>query len=304
MINKISMISIIIPVKDRENVIGRAIDSVLNQKIKYGFEIIVVDDASIDNTVHNIIEFKNKHKEISLIKNKVSMGGAVARNIGAKQAKGNYIAFLDSDDEWLEDHLQSKIELIIAHNVQGAFGAFNIIRNKKIKELDFAEFKGNDIFHYILLEGGDARTSTFVFQRDAFMKIMFDDNLGKHQDWDLAIRFDKKFNMVFDTEKKVNMYVDGENRMSNKNNYAASTYFLTKHKSYFTNQALYNFKLNICLNAYRTEGVSDNFKKLMDELKHIGENSDVIHKRNYKLLNNSFSRMLLPFVFYLQRIFR
>src|SRR5690606_15584363 len=173
-----------------------------------------------------------------------------------------------------------------------------------LRVLNFAEFNNIDIATYIFEKGGDARTSTFVFQKDAFMQIMFDDDLGKHQDWDLAIRFDKKFKMVFDNQRNVNMYVDGGNRMSNKNNYNASEYFLSKHKEGLSNQALYNFKLNICFNAFKTEGNSANFKKKMDELRVLGMKSDVEHRQKYKLLQNPFSRVLLPLVFYLRRNFQ
>lgn len=297
-------IIVVIPAKNRENTIERAINSVFLQKGYFNIEIIVVDDASTDDTVLKVHELMQKHSDIFLIQNKQSVGGAAARNIGAKQAVGDYIAFLDSDDEWLENHLQKKIELIKTSNAEGAFGAFNIVRGTKLRVLNFAQFKNMDMAAYIFEKGGDARTSTFVFQKDAFMQVMFDDDLGKHQDWDLAIRFDKKFKMVFDDQRNVNMYVDGGNRMSNKNNYNASEYFLNKHKEGLSNQALYNFKLNICFNAFRTEGNSNNFKKGMNDLKALGMKSDVVHRKKYKLLSNPFYRVLLPLAFYLRRNFQ
>lgn len=296
-------ITVVIPVKNRENTIERAIKSVFAQKGNFSLEIIVVDDASTDNSVFKVQELIEQHPEISLIQNEQSVGGAAARNIGAKQGTGSYIAFLDSDDEWLENHLQKKIELIASNNAGGAFGAFNIMNGIKLRALNFAEFKEVNIGSYIFEKGGDARTSTFVFKKDAFMQIMFDDDLGKHQDWDLAIRFDQKFRMVFDNERNVNMYVDGGNRMSSKNNYNASDYFLNKHKEGLSNQALYNFKLNICFNAYRTEGNSDNYKKAMNDLKVLGMKPDVEHRRKYKILRNPFYRTLLPLMFYLRRNF-
>jgi|SRR5690554_2927300 len=294
------LISTVIPVKDRERTIERAINSVLSQQGNFEIEIIVVDDASTDNTVFKVRELIQKHTMVHLIQNEQSVGGAAARNIGAKQATGSYIAFLDSDDEWLENHLQKKIELIItSSNAKGAFGAFNIVSGTRLRVLSFPEFERVSVGSYIFERGGDARTSTFIFQRDAFMQVMFDDDLGKHQDWDLAIRFDKVFKLVFDNEQNVNMHVDGSNRMSNKNNYSASNYFLNKHSDILTSQALYNFKLNIYFNAFRTEGDSDNFRQGMSELEQLGKELDVKHTRKYKLLRNPLSKMLLPFMFYL-----
>lgn len=296
-------ITVVIPAKNRENTIERAVNSILVQKGNFNIEIIVVDDASTDKTVFKIQELKHNHPEIYLIENKKSVGGAAARNIGAKKATGSYIAFLDSDDEWLQNHLQKKIELIEVNNAGGAFGAFNIVSGNKLRALNFTEFKEMDIGTYIFEKSGDARTSTFVFKKDAFIEVMFDNDLGKHQDWDLAIRFDKKFRMVFDDERNVNMYVDGENRMSSKNNYNASDYFLNKHKEGLSNQALYNFKLNICFNAFRIEGNSDNFRKAMNDLKVLGIEPDVEHRRKHKILRNPFYRALLPLMFYLRRNF-
>lgn len=297
-------VTVIIPAKNRENTIERAINSVLLQKGDWDIELIVIDDASTDHTILKVKELIQQHSEISLIQNKQSVGGAAARNIGARQATGDYIAFLDSDDEWLENHLQKKIELIKVSNAAGAFGAFNIVRGTQLKTLNFAVFQNMDMASYIFEKGGDARTSTFVFQKDAFMQVMFDEDLGKHQDWDLAIRFDKKFKMVFDDQRNVNMYVDGGNRMSNKNNYSASDYFLSKHKTDLSNQALYNFKLNICFNAFRTEGNSNNFKQGMKDLRVLETQPDVVRRKKHKLLSNPFYRALLPLAFYLRRNFQ
>jgi|GEM_PF-1398652 len=294
-------VSIVIPAKNREQTIERAIESVLSQKGDFVLEIIVVDDASTDKSKEIVVNLQSKYQNLFLIENSESVGGAVARNIGAKIATGKYIAFLDSDDEWLENHLREKIGLIYSNGAQGCFGAFHIIRNNKIMPMIFPEFKGVSISKYIFENGGDARTSTFVFKRDAFMKIMFDNELGKHQDWDIAIRFDIEFSMVFDTKKNVNVYVDGGNRMSNKNNYNASNYFQEKHKNILTSQSLYIFKLNLCFNAFRTEGNSKNFKSEMKELRKFAEKEDVHHKLKFTLLNNVFLRALLPIMFYVQQ---
>lgn len=297
------IISVIIPVKNRQHVIERAINSVLSQNINLDIEVIVVDDASTDNTIGIVKALAFKNSKIQLIKNKESVGGAVARNIGAKQAQGEYIAFLDSDDEWLEQHLKTKINLIVSQNVDGVFGAFFTSNTKKVKQMNFPKYENVSLATYIFEKGGDARTSTFVFRRDAFMNVMFDDKLGKHQDWDIAIRFAQKFKFAFDYNYNVIMYVDGFNRMSNKNNYEASSYFLKKHKNIIANQALFNFKMNICFNAYRTEGNSQNYKVLMGELKELLEvNKDVKPNRKYKLLRNLLTRRLLPLIFLLKRL--
>ena len=97
-------ISVIIPTFNRIGLLQRAIDSVLSQSLK-PYEIIVVDDGSTDGTGDII---KQKYKSIKIIQQKNS-GVSAARNNGIKHAKGDWIAFLDSDDEWNKDKIGKQV---------------------------------------------------------------------------------------------------------------------------------------------------------------------------------------------------
>ena len=101
------MISIIIPAYNLEAYIERAISSVLGQSRPVG-EVIVVDDGSEDNTGEIVGTFGNKVKYIR----QENAGASAARNTGIRQASGDWIAFLDGDDEWLGDYLEKQVELI------------------------------------------------------------------------------------------------------------------------------------------------------------------------------------------------
>ena len=103
-------VSIIIPTYNRAHLIGRAIQSVLNQTYQ-NFEIIVVDDGSTDNTEEMIKEFQKHDKRIKYIRHEKNRGGAAARNTGIKVARGEYIAFQDSDDEWLPEKLEKQMDV-------------------------------------------------------------------------------------------------------------------------------------------------------------------------------------------------
>lgn len=105
------LVSIVIPVHDGGATIARALDSVLGQTYE-PIEIIVIDDASTDATSTILTSYaENRVRVISTIDNK---GPSEARNIGIRAASGDYIAFLDADDEWRSDKLSKQMTLMTA----------------------------------------------------------------------------------------------------------------------------------------------------------------------------------------------
>jgi len=290
------LISVVIPVKNRENTIKRAVKSVFSQKGEFEIEIIIVDDGSTDDTVLQIQNLMLENKQIHLIQNKRSLGGAIARNIGAKKAIGEFIAFLDSDDEWLPEHLFTGLQFLQSEKAQGCFSAFNIYYKDKVKYRELPKLKENeDVTEYKFSRGGDMRTSTFIFKKEPFLDVLFDEKMAKHQDWDLAICFGDKYKLVANIERTVNIYTDVLNRMSNANNYKASDYFLNKHIHRFSPQSLFKFKLSLCFNTFKFEGGTDDFFEKLQELKQLAKREDVKikEKKRYYALSNSFNRTLL-----------
>ena len=112
--NNTPLVSIILPTYNREHVISRSIDSVISQTYS-NFELIIVDDGSTDNTSDILKKYEGK---VEYIKQKNS-GVSSARNTGIKLAKGEYIAFIDSDDQWLPTKLQRQIEYFMSHSRDG-----------------------------------------------------------------------------------------------------------------------------------------------------------------------------------------
>jgi len=105
-------VSVIIPFYNRNTKLKRAIKSVLNQTHQ-NFEIILVDDGSTED-ISNAKAFAKKYDNITLLKNKANSGPSVARNLGIKAATGDYIAFLDSDDEFAENKLERSLQYLVA----------------------------------------------------------------------------------------------------------------------------------------------------------------------------------------------
>jgi len=105
------LISVIIPYFNRESTIVRAVNSVINQSYK-DIEIILVDDASTDKSLSVVRKISKTDKRILSLSLQKNSGVSEARNYGVSKSKGEYLAFLDSDDYWYKDHLRLLMNLL------------------------------------------------------------------------------------------------------------------------------------------------------------------------------------------------
>lgn len=105
------LVSIIIPVFDRVGVLPRAVESVLRQTWR-DWELVICDDASRDDTAEIARTFAERDRRIHLLRQEENLGAAVARNTAMESAKGKYVAFLDSDDEWMPEKLARQVQVM------------------------------------------------------------------------------------------------------------------------------------------------------------------------------------------------
>jgi len=119
------LVSVIIPTFNREKFLKRSIESVLGQIYK-NIEIIIVDDFSTDNTASLVGQFCVDYGNIKYISNDRKKGASGARNTGILSSSGDYVCFLDSDDEYRKDHVSSRIEFITKYNLDIVFGDYEI----------------------------------------------------------------------------------------------------------------------------------------------------------------------------------
>lgn len=147
------LVSIITPSYNSSRFIAGAITSVLAQNYQ-NWEMIIVDDYSVDDSNKIIEQFVQKDSRIKLIKLGINSGPANARNIGLEYAVGQYIAFLDSDDIWFPMKLEKQINFIQKNNLALTFSSYEIIdctnvligRVKAPLKLTYnEELKGNSI---------------------------------------------------------------------------------------------------------------------------------------------------------------
>lgn len=123
-----NLVSIITPSYNSELYISEMIISVLNQTYK-NFELIIVNDKSTDNSPLIIEKFVKNDDRVKLINLEVNLGVAFARNIGIKNSKGDYIAFLDSDDKWYSNKLEEQLKFMIINNYHFTFTTYNRFDN-------------------------------------------------------------------------------------------------------------------------------------------------------------------------------
>lgn len=109
------IVSIITPAYNCEKYIGATIESVLSQTFQK-WEMIIVDDCSTDHTSDVVMSYCQNDTRVIYKKIEQNSGAAVARNLAMDLAKGQYIAFLDSDDLWLPDKLTIQLEFMRTHN--------------------------------------------------------------------------------------------------------------------------------------------------------------------------------------------
>ena len=130
------MFSVIIPTYNRKDLVQSAIESVLKQTYS-GFEIVVVDDGSTDQTCEILSRKYKDYENITLLRLPGNKGRCFARNLGIEKAKYNWICFLDSDDIYLENHL-----MVFARLIQEFAGhyLFAALKGEKTKGYDLKNF--------------------------------------------------------------------------------------------------------------------------------------------------------------------
>ncbi len=201
------LVTVIIPVYNRAFTIRRAIDSVLDQSYKE-LELIIVDDCSLDNTVQIVKSYRDKR--INLICLPKNCGANTARNTGLRAAKGEYIAFQDSDDEWFKEKLEIQIEYMEKTRKKVCYCPYILIaEQQKIIVPTYAEQKElyEEKIIDVLRRGNVISTQTLVIHKEVVEKVgMFDETMKSQQDYELVIRICQKYKIAYVNQPLVNVY--------------------------------------------------------------------------------------------------
>ncbi len=214
------LVSIITPTFNAEKFIRATIESVQNQTYQ-NWEMILVDDASTDETVKIISDFAGKDSRIKLFKLEKNSGNGFARNIALEKAVGRYIAYLDADDLWFPMKLEKQIQFLKTNNLPFTFSFYDCIDeegnslNRRVEapinltynQLFFCNYVGN---------------LTAIYDADYFGKIVIEAT-QKRQDWRLWLTILKQIQDTKPVPEPLAFY------RIRKNSISSSKFKLIKH---------------------------------------------------------------------------
>lgn len=205
----LGLVSVVLPTYNREETIRRAIDSVLRQTYSK-LELIVIDDASSDHTVEIVKEYTDKR--IRLICLEENRGACRARNVGIANARGEYIAFQDSDDEWIEDKLNTQIRILQEKDCLACYSAHKLYSGDSVyfKPIDYEnQSKYEAQLGKVLAEYNVIGTVTLIIKREVLSLLngeYFDEQLPRLQDYEFVIRLFKICSIAYVNRPLVNIF--------------------------------------------------------------------------------------------------
>jgi len=267
------LVSVIIPTKNRSDLILNAIKSVTSQTYK-NIEIIIICDGCTDDTVKVLNKYFNEDNNIKIIALDSCVGAAEARNIGINNSKGEYIAFLDDDDLWENRKVEKQLDvfnnysdtaIVTCYFSKEKNGRLRIIKSPlciNIKDILYENYPGS--FSFCLVK------------KEYLNEIRIDKNLRKAQDWFLWINILNKSGKICRTAPEVltNYNISSRNRITQKSvmSHLARIEFyrtvwdiMTPKQKYYNIRLLYNEKNSL----YKIGIINDSIISLSAFIYHI-----------------------------------
>lgn len=240
------LVSVIMPTYNRAYIILRAVKSVLRQTYRE-WELLIIDDGSVDET--EAVISGQKDERIRYLKLKKNMGACYARNQGLASVKGEYIAFLDSDNVWEKNYLEERLAALkkAPRNVGGVFGYTRMIRNHKTLSVfpsenlgkKIAQSRTNTFLIKQMLFDNVIDTNTIVLRRGCAEKVSgFCEELRRLQDWEYFFRilYESGYMLKFAEDCLVRNYL-GKDSISHRSNddayWEARIFFLKQYREVF-----------------------------------------------------------------------
>jgi glycosyltransferase involved in cell wall biosynthesis len=235
--------SVIIPSYNRAHLISKTIDCVLRQTYRE-FELIIIDDASTDNTEAVVRGFNDSR--VIYCKNEKNIERSASRNKGIKLAKGTFVCFCDSDDHWRENHLALLFEKITCEkNAVGMYFTamtWNFADHKE--DVVFPEPNATNLVEYVIRH--QIGTPTTAFHFSIFQHFLFNEELKINEDVELFSRIVSAFPLFQVPVSTVDVQIHNENTIA-------------LHRDFISPQIV-AFKI-ICSSPHTKNKISRSFKR-------------------------------------------
>ena len=183
--NDAPLVSVIMPAYNSADFIGASIQSVIDQEYQ-SWELIVIDDASVDQTISLVESFSTKDLRIKLLKNTTNLGTGATRNKGIKEAKGRIIAFLDADDLWLPGKLKIQVPFLLKNNLSMTFSSY-ILMEENGNLLSKVVEALPELTYEKLLRSNYVGNLTAIYDTANTGKV-YAPQIRKRQDWALWLK--------------------------------------------------------------------------------------------------------------------
>lgn len=215
---KSKLVSVVIPTYSRPTYLKRAIESVLNQSYKE-IEVIVVDDND-PNTQHRrdtekIMQLYSDDTRITYIKHPCNRNGSAARNSGWKAAKGDYITFLDDDDELLPEKIKRQVECLESKDESWGmcYTAYKLIKESGQDQVSSVSKRGDCYVDALMRTFYLGSGSNLFLRKEVVDKVNgYDESFSRNQDVEFLVRVSKKHKIEYIDECLLVIHQEGERK--------------------------------------------------------------------------------------------
>lgn len=216
------LVSCVIPTYKRCDTLVRAVNSVLNQTYP-NIEVLVVNDNEPGDyftvQVRKALEVFADNSRVRLVLQDKHVNGAKARNVGIEAAKGEYIGFLDDDDEWESTKIEKQVKYLLENPDMAACVCLCSTYYNGKKELEAAPYTNKNLQFNVLLRQVGIGTPAFLGRRECVIKSqMFNVNLLRHQELQFFVDFLEQYNIGVLNEHLVKIHGDDNTNRPNLEN--------------------------------------------------------------------------------------
>lgn len=294
------LISIIVPIYNKEKYLAKTIESILNQTYK-NFELLLIDDCSIDKSVEICEKYQKNDSRIRIIKNEKNSGVSKTRNVGIENAKGKYICFVDADDT-IKPNMYEILHTYISEYDLDFVQCMNVGSKKKLDQ-DIEWLKGKEkIFSIYLVEDKISDTVwSKMFKKDILKKVRFNTEYRKHEDTLFIFDVVKECNNICLLKDELYNYHNSSNSLTNVKHFDSEIKLIdivnivesyVKEKYSYLDLLFYWYKcakvlyfFSVIKNINFTSDNKNYMKKLINDLNKFVENAMVVDYHSLKKYN-------------------